>query len=117
MNKAEILLASINHFIKRVDRAHKTSLTPPLVIEVTVTSHEGERSCIVCVMGIDCASFYEYTNGYWNCYDSVVFIFVFHYIIFYSSLIKANVRLVLPSGCIEVNSHCDLHVICPHILY
>jgi hypothetical protein len=46
--------------------------------------------------------------------DSVLFIFVFHYIIFYSLLIKANVRLVLPNGWIEVNIYCDLHVICLH---
>jgi len=30
--------------------AHKTSLTPPLFIEVPVSSYEGEPSCI-CVRG------------------------------------------------------------------
>ena len=38
-------------YIKRGGLAHKTSLTPPLFIEVPVPSQESERSCI-CVLEV-----------------------------------------------------------------
>jgi len=43
-----------------------------LYVEVSVPSQEIAR-------GIDCASFYDFSIGYWKCSDSVVF-FVFHFI-------------------------------------
>jgi hypothetical protein len=39
---------------------HKTNLTPPLSIEVSVPSQESEMTCIFCVMGIDFSSFYDF---------------------------------------------------------
>ena len=52
--------------------AHKTSLTLPLVMEVTVPSQDSERSCILCVRSIDLASFSDFYIWFWNCADSVV---------------------------------------------
>ena len=57
----------------------KTSLTPPLFIEVPVPCQERERSCI-CVSGIDFASFNDFSIRFWNCSDSVA-LFVFHFIV------------------------------------
>ena len=54
---------------------YKTSLTPPLFIEVPVKSQKSELSCI-CVRGIDFVSFYDFSIGLWPCSYSVVF-FVF----------------------------------------
>jgi hypothetical protein len=45
---------------------YKTSLTPPLFIEVPLD-----------VGGIDSASFYVFDNELWNCSDRVVYIFCF----------------------------------------
>jgi hypothetical protein len=42
-------LACPQHSIKRKVLTHKTSLTPPLFIEVSVPSQKSERSCI-CVL-------------------------------------------------------------------
>ena len=53
-------------------RIHKASLTPPLSIEVPVTSLESERSCI-CVISI--LPVYDFSIGFWNCFDNVVFLF------------------------------------------
>jgi hypothetical protein len=56
--------------------AHKTNLTPPRFIEVSVRIQERER-CFVCVFwylcigGIGFVSIYEF----WNCSASVVFLF------------------------------------------
>ena len=50
--------------------AHKTSLTTPLFIEVSVPSQESDRSYI-CVMGID------FSIKFRSCSDSVVFLFHF----------------------------------------
>jgi hypothetical protein len=55
---------------------HKTSLTPPLFIEVPVPCQESERSCI-CVRGIEFATFYDFSVGIWKCSDNVVFCFCF----------------------------------------
>ena len=64
-------------------RNNKTSLIPPSVIEVLVTSQESERSCI-CVLGFRfCLCFYDsfsagrwHTNGYELCPSSSRFIFI-----------------------------------------
>jgi len=57
---------------------HKTSLTPPLYIEVPVPTEECEWSCI-CMLGLsNFASIYDLSIGYWNCSDNIVF-FVFHF--------------------------------------
>ena len=58
--------------IRGVVLAIETSLTPQLVIEVTVPSQEGERSCI-CIRGIHFVSFYDLSIEFWNCSDSVVY--------------------------------------------
>jgi hypothetical protein len=64
----------------------RTSLTPPLFIEVPVSSQESERSCI-CVLGIPNVSLFmlllvdigtvpivwSFTSRYRNCSDSMVF--------------------------------------------
>ena len=81
------MLASINDFIKRVDRAHKTSLTSPHVIEVPITSHEGEQSYILCVMGIDCAYFYQLVldigtvTTVWLLFLFFIILYILYYII------------------------------------
>jgi hypothetical protein len=55
---------------------HKTSLTPPLFIEVPVKSQKSELSCI-CVRGIDFVSFYNFSIGLWPCsYSVVCFVFL-----------------------------------------
>jgi hypothetical protein len=55
--------------------AHKTSLTPPLFIEVSVL----RQVMYLCVRIIDCVSFCDFSIGFWNCSNSVVY-FVFHFI-------------------------------------
>jgi hypothetical protein len=59
--------------------ANKSSLIPPYFIEVPVQYQDSERSCHVCVRGIDFASFYDFDIWFWNRADNVVF-FVFHFI-------------------------------------
>jgi len=55
---------------------HKTSLTPPLFIEVPVLSQEVGGPVFVSARGIDFASFYDLAIGFWNCSDKVWFFFV-----------------------------------------
>jgi len=52
--------------------AHKTSLTPPLFIEVPEPRQEIERSC-TCVLGYIFYFFLWFSIGFWNCSHSVVF--------------------------------------------
>ena len=53
---------------------HKSSLIPPLFIEVAVPNKENERSCI-CLLRISIfTSFYYISIEFWNCLDSVVFL-------------------------------------------
>jgi hypothetical protein len=55
--------------------AHKTSLTPPLLIEVSVPSQESKWSCI-CVRStvlIYILPLSDFAIGFWNCSDIVVF--------------------------------------------
>jgi len=47
----------------------KTSLIPPLFVEVHVPSQESEWSYRVCLC------FYNFSLGFWNCSDSVEFSF------------------------------------------
>jgi hypothetical protein len=54
---------------------NKTSLTPPLFIQVPLSSQE----CL-CLRGIDFASFYDFSIGIWKCSDSVV-LFAFHFML------------------------------------
>jgi hypothetical protein len=80
--------------------SYKTSLTPPLVIEVPVPSQESERSCLcvlrVClcvlrvsifplflpfniffiVFGTVSTVWYYLFYCFWNCFDSVVLFFL-----------------------------------------
>jgi hypothetical protein len=64
--KVGILLICGKHFHNHIISlrwevfVHKTSLTLPLFIEVSLPRQENEQSCI-CVMGIDFASFYVLT--------------------------------------------------------
>jgi len=63
-----------HYFTKREVWVHKTSLTPPLVIEVSVPSQESERTYIWVLVESILTSFYDFSIGCWNCSDSVVFI-------------------------------------------
>jgi hypothetical protein len=54
---------------------NKASLTLPLFTEVPVPSQESEHSCVCVLVGIDFASFYDFSIGFWNCSDSVVFFY------------------------------------------
>jgi hypothetical protein len=56
--------------------AHKTSLTPPLFIEVPVPSQEIEWSCI-CMLWLSTISFYDFSVGVWICSDRVIFFVYF----------------------------------------
>jgi len=59
---------------------HKTSLPNTfLFIEVSVPSQESEHVMYVCVRSIDCVSFCDFSIGFWNCSNSVVY-FVIHFI-------------------------------------
>ena len=73
--------------------AHKTSVTPPPFIEVSVTSQEIERSCICVLRGIDFFSFYKFDIWFWNWSDHVVFLF--RSILFFIWLIMNVYLLVL----------------------
>jgi len=57
--------------------AHSTSLTPPHYIEVPVPSHENDESSI-CVLEVF-TFLYEFSIGYWNCSDSVIFLLCFSF--------------------------------------
>lgn len=59
---------------------HNTSLTPPLLIEMSVRSRESE--CLVMYVCARGTKFdYDFSIGFCNCYDSVV-LFVLHFSIF-----------------------------------
>jgi hypothetical protein len=60
-------------FINHRVWSNKTSLMPPLFIEVPVPGHLSETVMHLCIMGIDVASFLDCSIGFWNCSDSVVF--------------------------------------------
>lgn len=51
--------------------SHKACLTPPVFIEVLLSSHENERSCVTF---IEFASFHDFCIWFCNCLDSVVFV-------------------------------------------
>ena len=57
-------------------------------IEVPVPSQESKPLCI-CVKGINFDSFYDFSIGFWNCFDNVVF-FVFHSLAF--QLLTMSIR-------------------------
>ena len=59
---------------QRVRLVHKTSLSPPRYIEVLCPIQESEQPWI---KSIDFASYYSFSNGLWNCSDSVIFFFHF----------------------------------------
>ena len=58
---------------------NKASLTLPLFTEVPVPSQESEQSCACVLVGIDFASFYDFSIGFWNCSDSGIFCFSFYF--------------------------------------
>ena len=49
--------------------------TLPILIEMPVLNQESELSCI-CVLGV--SILYDFSIGFWNCSDSVVF-FLIHF--------------------------------------
>ena len=51
-----------------------TSFTPPLFIEVRVPNQESEQSCM-CAWGIAFAYWYDFSFGFWNFSDRMVFLF------------------------------------------
>ena len=67
----------------------QSSLSQQIFIEVPVPSQECERSCIS-VLSI--STFYDFSNGFWICSDSVV-LFVFH--LNTSCNVTKNKRLLL----------------------
>ena len=60
------------------------------MIEMSVQSQEGERSCILCDRDTT-LRLCDISIGFWNCSDSVVFI-VFHFI-------SAHDAFLEPSSC------------------
>ena len=76
-------------FINHRVWSNKTSLMPPLFIEVPVPGPLSETVMHLCIMGIDVASFLDCSIGFWNCSDSVVFL-VFHFVCMIYSWYKAS---------------------------
>ena len=71
---------------------HKTSLTSPLFIKMSVISQEGQRSCIYVLnvsillpSKICCIEF-------WNCSDRVIYFVNFYYIIYYYTRYPYNIE-------------------------
>jgi hypothetical protein len=86
-----------HHFKKGEVWLHKTSLTPPLFIEVTVPSKENEQSCI-CVLGVSILSpstFLRFDLGIvptvWYFLFSFYLIIEFGYIFLALFLVYSNV--------------------------
>ena len=84
--RVSILLACRKHLYDRLNSltgdiwAHKTSLIPPLFIEVLVLSQKSKRSCI-CVLWVSIlplSTIFGLDSGFWNCSESTVY-FVFHF--------------------------------------
>ena len=72
---------------------NKASLTLPLFTEVPVPSQESEQSCVCVLVGIDFASFYDFSIGFWNCSDRVVFFF---FVLFFNNI---TVTGIIYHGC------------------
>jgi hypothetical protein len=70
-----------HNFTKRTSLSPKSSLTPPLIIEMLVTSQGSKRSHICVLGGIHFASFYDFDILFWIWSDSVVLLLFFHFII------------------------------------
>jgi len=74
----------------RLTLATKTYLTPPLLIGVPVPIQEREWSCM-CVRCIYYSCFCEFSIGFRNCSDSVVFLFFsLHFISYFSLAILSS---------------------------
>ena len=72
-------------------------MTPPLFTEVTVSCKPWKWAVMyMCVRGMTFASVCDISIGFWNCSDSVVFIFDFHYICIiyckFSNILKRYVQ-------------------------
>ena len=52
--------------------ASKTNLTKSLFIDMSVPRQQNERPCD---RGIEIASFYNFSIGFWKCSDSGIFLF------------------------------------------
>ena len=85
--------------------AHKTSLAPPLFIEVPVPSQESERLSI--------CKFYNCSIRCWNCTDNVV-CFVFHF--FLLLLLLLYISVSMHDGTLLRNRK-KHHLINIHLLY
>ena len=70
------------------DWTHKTSLTPPLFLDVSVPSQESERPC---VCGIVVASFCEFSNRFCKCSKNMplyIYIYIWYmYVQFFYRLL------------------------------
>jgi hypothetical protein len=64
-------------FCLKICKRHKTSLTPPLFIEVSVSSHETEQSCI-CVLGVSIFSLSTIFLLYVGIVPTVWYIFLLY---------------------------------------
>jgi hypothetical protein len=63
----------------------------------------------LCVKGIDFASFYNFSIGYWNYSDSVVFFnFSFYNINLHKDCINSNSGLVFVGLCISVVTQVEI---------
>jgi hypothetical protein len=80
--------------------------TLPRFTEVLVSNQESE-GVYLCIRVIDFTSFYNFSIGFWNCFDSVVFV-VFHW---YCVTI-ANTHTLLHTAFFKIKISSDL---CPEI--
>ena len=75
---------------------HKTSLIPPRLIKMPVSSQERERSCI-CVLEVSILPLSsDFSIGFWNCFDSVEFCFVLFFICLLCIFFLSLFSLTLP---------------------
>ena len=61
---------------------HMISLSPSRFAKVSVTRQKSELSYICVLSGINFVSFYNIYIGIWNCFDSVVYFFLFLFLSF-----------------------------------
>ena len=66
------------HLDDHIVFTNKTNLTSPLFIEVFVTSHESERSCICALRGTILTLFCDCSITFLNCYDNAIYIYIFN---------------------------------------
>ena len=81
-------------FINHRVWSHKTSLMPPLFIEVPVPGHLSETVMHLCIMGIDVASFLDFSIGF----GTVPTVWYFWCFILYVWYIRGTRQVYIQSG-------------------